>query len=81
MSGHSFLPCDRDFGVIEKRKKRRKSFIPEDLQTNPPFFQVIPMAQSNFFDIGKAADTIINTKSLRIESDDPGVIYRTISDV
>lgn len=90
MSGHSFLPCDRDFGVIEKRKKRCKSFVPEDLQkmvstarTYPPFFNVISMDQINFLDIEKAADNIINTKKLniskavwlRIESEDPGVIH------
>ena len=28
--GHTFLPNDRDFSVIEKRKKVEKAYIPAD---------------------------------------------------
>lgn len=27
--GHSFLPCDRAFGLIEKEKRKKKQFIPK----------------------------------------------------
>jgi len=31
VSGHSYLPCDRDFGVIEKQKKYHPEiYIPND---------------------------------------------------
>lgn len=29
-SGHSFLPCDRDFELIERRKKKTKALVPQD---------------------------------------------------
>ena len=32
LSGHSYLPCDRDFAQIEKRKKVTKNFVPADLE-------------------------------------------------
>ncbi|KAJ4443460.1 hypothetical protein ANN_05129, partial [Periplaneta americana] len=31
LSGHSFLQCDSDFALIEKRQKVTKAFIPSDL--------------------------------------------------
>lgn len=73
MSGHSFLSCDRDFAVIEKRKRRSKPIIPEDLHgvvrsakhMNP--FQVVDMeSEGAFFDFHEAADNIINTSALKI---------------
>ncbi|XP_046809073.1 uncharacterized protein LOC124420415 [Lucilia cuprina] len=30
-SGHSFLPCDRDFALIEKKKRISKLYTPEDV--------------------------------------------------
>lgn len=30
VSGHTFLPCDRDFAMIEKRKRVTKVFVPKD---------------------------------------------------
>lgn len=30
--GHSYMPCDRDFGVIEKRKRVSKCRVPEEVQ-------------------------------------------------
>lgn len=31
VSGHSFLPCDQDFGLIEKQKKHHQNiFVPND---------------------------------------------------
>ncbi|GBM32079.1 hypothetical protein AVEN_150068-1 [Araneus ventricosus] len=31
VSGHSFMPCDRDIGLIEKRKRNCKALAPSDL--------------------------------------------------
>ena len=31
VKGHTFLACDRDFGVIEKHKKKCKAIVPMDL--------------------------------------------------
>lgn len=73
VSGHSFLSCDRDFAVIEKRKRNTKAFIPSELHDivrtsrheNP--FEVIDMDEKGiFFAIQAAADTLINTKTLNI---------------
>lgn len=54
VSGHSFMPCDRDFALIEKRKRLMKAYIPEDLievihsaRYNPPF-EVIDMIQFRY---------------------------------
>lgn len=33
VGGHSFLNCDRDFAVIEKRKRLTKCNVPEDLKS------------------------------------------------
>ncbi|KAG5875771.1 hypothetical protein JTB14_022480 [Gonioctena quinquepunctata] len=79
------MPCDRDFALIEKRKRVRKAFIPDDLvnviqlaRYNPPF-EVIKMTDFGFWDIKGPADLLLNTKKLkiskaviiRIEKDNP----------
>jgi hypothetical protein len=54
VSGHSFLSCDRDFAIIDKRRRVCTNFAPSDLQkmvrtaklTNP--FQVIPRNEIGF---------------------------------
>lgn len=87
-SGHSFMPCDRDFALIEKRKRVMKSFVPDDLvnviqsaRYNPPF-EVIEMTKFGFWDIKGPADLFLNTSKLQIskaatlliESDDPSKV-------
>ncbi|PSN30161.1 hypothetical protein C0J52_27504 [Blattella germanica] len=70
LSGHSFLQCDSDFALIEKRKRVTKAFIPSDLfkivqesKAVKPF-QVVP--ESDFLHIQQAADQLISTKNLNI---------------
>lgn len=53
--GHSFLPCDRSFGVIEKQKRRvERLYLPKDWQnlvekcSNK--FKVISVSNENIFD-------------------------------
>lgn len=72
ISGHSFMCCDRDFALIEKRKRVMKAIIPNDLHEvitsakyDPPF-QVINMSVNGFWNIQEAADTYLNTKKLNI---------------
>lgn len=87
-SGHSFMACDRDFALIEKRKRVMKSFVPNDLHEviklakyNPPF-AIVNMENLGFFNISNAADEVINTKTLnisrvvqiRIDSRKPGKV-------
>lgn len=48
--GHSFLPCDRSFGLIELRKKKYdKIYLPRDyiniIQDSSKSFKVIPVTQ------------------------------------
>jgi hypothetical protein len=63
VSGHSYMPCDRDFGVIEKRKRVSKCMVPEEVQEmvksarlDTPF-QVIPMEKGDSFDVGRICDS------------------------
>lgn len=88
VSGHSFMPCDRDFGLIEKRKRLSKAMVPDDLykiiaESRPSKpFKVLHMNPENFFDFGKLADNFINTTNLnitkasqiKVSSDDPTVV-------
>ena len=56
VSGHSYLPCDQDFGLVEKQKKLFPNiFIPEDwnnvilaARKKKPF-KIISMDKNNFF--------------------------------
>ncbi|XP_074028086.1 uncharacterized protein [Leptinotarsa decemlineata] len=69
VSGHSYLPSDQDFGLIEKEKKFHPHvFIPQDWHTvikharkKHPFI-VINMDKSNFFSTKFLESTITNRK-------------------
>lgn len=72
VSGHSYMPCDRDFWIIEKRKKVTKAFVPSQLGDmvksarvkNP--FKVVQMTEEDFHDIGTVADNFISTTKMNI---------------
>lgn len=72
VSGHSFMPCDRDFALVEKRKKVSKAFVPSDLHEivksarYAPPFNVVDMTPCGFWDLKRAADEYINTTKLNI---------------
>lgn len=74
VSGHSFLACDRDFAIIEKRRRVCTNFAPSDLQrmvrtaklTTP--FQVIPMDENHFFSFKDIANNFLNTTKLPIST-------------
>ncbi|KAG8318833.1 hypothetical protein J6590_104534, partial [Homalodisca vitripennis] len=68
--GHTFLPCKRDFAIVEKRKKVCKSLTLKDLVE-----VVVTAAQKkhftcifneNFHDFKAVAYTLIDTKKLGI---------------
>lgn len=69
VSGHSYLACDQDFGLIEKQKKFFKNiFIPDDWievikaarKKNP--FKIIKMTKEDFFSTKKLESNITNRK-------------------
>lgn len=69
LSGHSYLPCDQDFGLIEKEKKFHPNiFIPDDWnkvitnarKKNP--FKLVEMKSSNFFSTKPLENNITNRK-------------------
>lgn len=70
--GHSFLSCDRDFIVIEQRKRKTKAFVPSDLHKIVESARinnqsvVVPMSEEVFFDFHSAADKFIDTRKLQI---------------
>lgn len=57
ITGHSFLPCDRDFALIERQRRKSKALVPEDWKyvissskiTSP--FTITEMKQEDFKDI------------------------------
>ena len=70
MSGHSFLPNDRDFGHIEQsRKKTQHIYVPQDWeqvvlrarQKNP--FHVYRMKRKDFVSLKPLKDAVINRKT------------------
>ncbi|KAJ8928745.1 hypothetical protein NQ314_018649 [Rhamnusium bicolor] len=88
ISGHSYLPCDRDFAHIEKRKKVTRALVPDDLckmireARHDNKFNVVSMELENFLNIQRACDALINTTKLnikkaswiKIESSNPAVV-------
>ena len=57
ISGHSFLPCDRSFGVIEKRLRlsslihTTEDYVSAIKDAARPRYEVIPMKREEFFDV------------------------------
>ena len=74
--GHSYLPCDRDFGHIEKKLRAVEVFsqpnyhdIIKASRTNKPF-QVISMERDWFFDVDILQHKITNRSA--------GILSQTI---
>lgn len=70
VKGHTFLACDRDFGVIEKHKKRCKCIVPMDVvrtiataKQNNPFVVAV---FDGFHDWKSIAKENLNTTKLKI---------------
>ncbi|CAG9773480.1 unnamed protein product [Ceutorhynchus assimilis] len=69
VSGHSYLPCDQDFGIVEKEKKFHKDiFLPvhwvtviKSARKKKPF-QVIEISGKDFFSTRVLENSITNRK-------------------
>ena len=67
-TGHSFLPCDRDFAIIEKAKKGKMVYIPKHWvevianseSSNP--FEVCMMCTNDFKNIDIILKSLVTTK-------------------
>ena len=70
VSGHSFLPNDQDFGLIEKAKKKTNQiYVPAQWQgivrhakRKQPIFNVRPMTSDDFFSTSILEKTTVNRK-------------------
>lgn len=69
VTGHSYLACDQDFGLIEKKKKYFKTiFTPDDWvevikaarKKNP--FKIIKMTKEDFYSTKNLENNITNRK-------------------
>lgn len=69
VSGHSFLPCDQDFGLVEKQKKCNSEIhVPDDWKSvitsarkrNP--FQIVNKIKNDFFSTKSLEKQITNRK-------------------
>ena len=74
VSGHSYMPCDRDFGIIEKRKKVSNPMIPDEIAEmiteakNVQPFNVVKMTEEDFYDFASVCDTLLHTSPIKISS-------------
>lgn len=72
ISGHSFLPCDRLFAMIEKRKKVTQAITPEDWiqiiqQAHPSKpFPIMRMLRQNILDMKKLQDYFPRPRNLQV---------------
>lgn len=74
VSGHSFMPCDQDFAIIEKRKKVVKAMVPEDIKKmiekarlHSPF-TVVDIGDGDIFDLSSLSHKLLNTTKLKIST-------------
>lgn len=72
VKGHTYMQCDRDFALIEKKKRVEKCEVPKDLvsmiiQSNHKHpFLVTLMQDDDFFDFKHAANLFLDTKKIQI---------------
>jgi len=74
VSGHSFMPCDQDFAMIEKRKKKVASMGPSDIKdliqssklSSP--FEVVDIEDGDIIDLNVMANQFLNTTKMGISN-------------
>jgi len=67
VSGYNFMPCDQDFAMIEKRKKRVAAMVPAKIKemiqrsklNNP--FEVVDIEDGDIIDFNVMANQFLNT--------------------
>lgn len=90
VSGHSFLPCDRDFALIERQRKFKKAIVPSDWKyviaaskVNEPF-NITEMEQDDFKNMDKiVSNYMVHDSAFQITkyvwykftSDDPSSVH------
>lgn len=88
VSGHSFLPCDRDFALIERQRKKAKAMVPSDwkyviasAKLNKPF-SIIELNQGDFKNMTslclgtkKGKLKITTAMWLKMTAEDPCSLY------
>ena len=89
-SGHSFLPCDREFAVIERKKKSANVFVPTDwvrvIREAKPSNEVFEMSQNHFVNFDPVKHLfrqphtlkVTEVMEIRFTRANPGVIYTKI---
>jgi len=68
VSGHSFMPCDQDFAMIDKMKKRLALMVPTEIKemiqssrlNNP--FEVVDIGDGDIIDFNVMANQFLNTQ-------------------
>lgn len=74
VSGHTYLACDQDFGLIEKQKKYHPEvYVPDDwlqviLAARKPPFIVKKMEKDDFFSFDPLLNNITNRKVQEVVS-------------
>lgn len=74
VSGHSFMPCDQDFAMIEKRKKKVASMVSSDIKeliqssklSNP--FKVVDIEDGDIIDFNLMANQFLNITKMGISN-------------
>lgn len=88
ISGHSFLPCDRDFALIERKKKTATIYHPKEwievianARPSKPF-NVCYMDRNDFKDLSIVESSLLKNKTkiteavwYKISSDDPTNLF------
>lgn len=90
VTGHSFLPCDRDFALIERQRKIKKATVPDDwkyiissAKLAKPFL-INEMTQDKFKDIDVITGTQMRRRATfqitkyvwyKLSRDDPSTVY------
>ncbi|CAH1104661.1 unnamed protein product [Psylliodes chrysocephalus] len=85
----SYLPNDRHFAQIERRRRLKKCFVSEDIQQlireirSIQPYKVVNMEPGHFLNLQQAADSLISTTKLsistlsqiRVTKDNPGYVF------
>lgn len=74
VSGHSFMPCDQDFAMIEKRKRRVAAMVPAEIKemiqssklNNP--FDVVDIEDGDIIDFNVMANQFLNMTKMGISN-------------
>lgn len=89
-TGHSFLPCDREFALIERNKKNAMVYVPDQwievIANSSTKFEVMPLVSEDFKDLSIVENSmnrgdfrITQYVWLKIAHDDPTTLQARTS--